>query len=315
VTAIVAAFNEEARIGRVLEVLTTFPGFAEVVVVDDGSTDRTAAEAARFPVTVIRLENNQGKGHAMDVGVEHASTDVIFFADADIVGLTHDMIAQTLEPVQTGVCEMFILMRNRRIYLLHRLMSFIPLLGGERALTKHLWTILPARYKDRFRIEAGLNFYAIHHGNGLNYRVFKGISQTVKEAKFGFREGLRRRLAMFGQIVAAAWDLQWNDLPGTDKARRAAVGMTALTAAGMLVGLLVVAGGVAGPGAFFSRLFAEELVEDPRAPLARAVLAVVSGTGATAVVAIGTVILLSNGLFFVRSLARLLTVGRIREPA
>jgi hypothetical protein len=251
----------------------------------------------------------------MDVGVDQASTDVIFFADADIVGLTHDMIAQTLEPVQTGVCEMFILMRNRRIYLLHRLMSFIPLLGGERALTKHLWTTLPARYKDRFRIEAGLNFYAIHHGNGLKYRVFKGISQTVKEAKFGFREGFRRRLAMFGQILGAAWDLQWNDLPPTDKARRAAVGMTALTAAGMLLGLLVVAGGVAGPGAFFNRLFAEELVEDPRAPLARAVLAVVSGTGATAVVAIGMVILLGNGLFFVRSLARLLTVGRIREPA
>ncbi|MDH4309752.1 MAG: glycosyltransferase, partial [Acidimicrobiia bacterium] len=197
VTAIVAAYNEAARIGRVLEVLTTFPGFVEVVVVDDGSTDGTADVASEFPVTVLRVEPNQGKGHAMDVGVQHASTEVVFFADADIVGLTHHMIAETIGPVVDGSCEMFILMRNRKIYLLHRIMAFIPLLGGERALTRDLWVMLPPRYKDRFRIEAGLNFYAVHHGSGLKFRVFKGISQTVKEAKFGFWEGMRRRRTMF----------------------------------------------------------------------------------------------------------------------
>lgn len=315
VTAIVAAFNEAARIGRVLDVLTSYAGFAEVVVVDDGSSDGTAAIASAFPVTVLRVEPNQGKGHAMDVGVAHASTDLIFFADADIVGLTHDMISETISPVADGTCEMFILMRNRKIYLLHRIMAFVPLLGGERALTKHLWDMLPTRYKDRFRIEAGLNFYAIHHGSGLKYRVFKGISQTVKESKFGLWEGMRRRISMFWEVLAAAWDLQWNDLPPTDRARRAAAGMAALTASGMLLGLLLVAAGFAGPISFFNGLFAEELTEDPTAPLARIILALVSGAGATAVLTAGGAVLVANGLFFVRSLGRLVTIGRVREPA
>lgn len=315
VTAIVAAFNEAPRIGRVLEVLTTWPGFTEVIVVDDGSTDGTADAAAGFPVTVLRVEPNQGKGHAMDLGVGHARTDVVFFADADIIGLTHEMISATVAPVCEGQCEMFILMRNRKIYLLHRIMAFVPLLGGERALTKRLWESLPSRYKDRFRIEAGLNFYAVHHGSGLRYRVFRGISQTVKEAKFGFWEGLRRRLSMFREVLSAAWDLQWNDLPATDRARRAAAGMAVLTASGMLLGLLLVAAGIAGPVSFLNGLFAEEFAEDPSAPLARALLALVSGIGASVVIGAGGALLIGNALFFLRSLARLLTIGRVRQPA
>lgn len=315
VTAIVAAYNEAPRIGRVLQTLTAYPDFTDVIVIDDGSTDQTAEVASGYPVTVIRVEPNQGKGHAMDVGVAHANTDVIFFADADIVGLTHTMIAETVGPVLDGDCDMFILMRNRKIYLLHRLMAFIPLLGGERALTKQLWEILPDRYKNRFRIEAGLNFYAIHHGKGIKYRVFPGISQTVKEAKFGFTEGIRRRLSMFWEVFAAAWDLQWNDLPTTVRARRVSASLATFATVGMLMGVLLVAAGVAGPVAFFNSLFASELAEDPGAPVVRWILAVVSGVGAGLVVGVGLMILVTNALFFIRNLVRLVTIGKIRDAA
>ncbi len=88
VTAVVAAYNEAERIADVLEVLCGYAGFAEVVVVDDGSTDGTGEVAAGHGATVLRVEPNKGKGHAMDVGVRHAATEVIFFADADIRGLT-----------------------------------------------------------------------------------------------------------------------------------------------------------------------------------------------------------------------------------
>ena len=98
-TAVVAAYNEAERIATVLRTLVTYPRFADVVVVDDGSTDDTAAVVDAFDVTYLRVEPNHGKGHAMDLGVRHAATDVIFFADADITGLTHTMIDQI---VHTG---------------------------------------------------------------------------------------------------------------------------------------------------------------------------------------------------------------------
>ena len=314
VSAIVAAYNEADRIGPVLQTLTTYPGFVEVIVVDDGSTDGTAERAEQFPVTCLRVAPNQGKGHALDVGVAKAAGKVLFFADADIVGLSHDMIAATLEPVVAGDCEMFVLMRNRRIYLLRTIMAFIPLLGGERALTRRLWESLPDRYKAGYRIEAGLNFYAVHHGAGLRYRVFRGIRQTVKESKFGLVNGMRRRLGMFAEVLAAAWDLQTHDLPTLAAFRRRAAAQLALAVVGLLAGLLIVAAGIAGPARFFASLFADELREDPGAPLVTLVLKIVSGLGTGAVLAIGGTVFSLNLAFFVHGLARLLTAGRPRSP-
>lgn len=312
VTAVVAAYNEAERIGSVLDVLTSYEGFAEVIVVDDGSTDGTANVAAAHPVTVLTLELNGGKGQAMDLGVSHADTDVIFFADADIVGLTHHMIQETVRPVVEERCEMFVLMRNRRIYLLRTVLSFLPLLGGERALTADLWQRLPDRYKDRFRIEAGLNFYAIHHGRGLQYRVFPGITQTVKEAKFGLVDGMRRRMRMSADVIAASWDLQRNDLPGTTAARRRAAVQVALSMAGMLLGLLVLAAGVAGPVSFVTSLFSSELAADPQAPFVTFLLSVLGAAGATAVLAVGGVLTVLNLGFFFRGLLGMLTADRVR---
>lgn len=313
VTAIVAAFNEAPRIARVLDVLTTYPGFDQVIVVDDGSTDGTGDVVTRHAVTYLRVEPNQGKGRAMDVGVAHAVTDVIFFADADIVGLTHEMIAETVRPVLDGSCEMFILMRNRKVYYLRTLMHFIPLLGGERALTKRLWEILPARYKTRFRIEAGLNFYAAYYGDGLKYRVFPGISQTVKEEKYGLWRGFVRRISMFGDIVGSAWDLQRSDVPATVEAQRLAAVRIAMSVLGLVVGTLITVGALVGPVDFVRSIFAHELVEDPGAPLVRALEWVASGVGGSVLLVAGMMLVVLNLAFFVGSLLRLASIGRRRS--
>lgn len=313
VTAIVAAFNEAPRIARVLEVLTSYEGFEEVIVVDDGSTDGTSGVVAQFPVTYVRVEPNQGKGHAMDVGVGQAQTEVIFFADADIVGLTHEMITETLRLVLDGSCEMFILMRNRKIYYLRMLMHFIPLLGGERALTKRLWDQLPDRYKVRFRIEAGLNFFAVYHGRGLKYRVFHGISQTVKEEKFGAWQGMRRRLRMFGDIISAAWDLQRSEVPSTVEARRIAAVRVVASVVGLVVGLLVMMATLVGPVGFVRSVFAHELVQDPSAPLVRWLESVASTVAAPVLLGIGVTLMLLNLAFFIGSLLRIVSIGRMRS--
>jgi glycosyltransferase involved in cell wall biosynthesis len=70
--AIVPALNEEETIARVIDELRSFdPGF-EIVVVDDGSVDQTAAIASSSGVHVIRLPFNIGIGGAVQTGFRYA---------------------------------------------------------------------------------------------------------------------------------------------------------------------------------------------------------------------------------------------------
>jgi glycosyltransferase involved in cell wall biosynthesis len=89
---IIPAYNEAKRIPRTLEKVFAFTeakGWdAEVIVVNDGSTDDTAAVVRRFSAqypAVCLVDNvvNCGKGQAIRDGVRRATGDVILFTDAD----------------------------------------------------------------------------------------------------------------------------------------------------------------------------------------------------------------------------------------
>lgn len=86
VTAVVAAHNEEAVIGRTLEALlhSDYPEL-EVIVVDDGSTDRTAAVVAAFADRGVRLIKRPqgGKANALRTGFDSARHPVVVALDAD----------------------------------------------------------------------------------------------------------------------------------------------------------------------------------------------------------------------------------------
>jgi len=69
---LIPAFNEEARIVRVIAaVRVALPG-AEIVVIDDGSTDHTASVASDTEATVVRLPFNLGYGAALQTGYRYA---------------------------------------------------------------------------------------------------------------------------------------------------------------------------------------------------------------------------------------------------
>ena len=83
---IIPAHNEEAHIGAVLEKTKKFAEAGKIIVVDDGSRDRTAAEAKKHGVTVLRQVINLGKGAALRTGSVYAhrkGADALVFLDSD----------------------------------------------------------------------------------------------------------------------------------------------------------------------------------------------------------------------------------------
>jgi glycosyltransferase involved in cell wall biosynthesis len=112
ITVLIPAFNEERAVATVI---AGIPGViaghrTAIVVIDDGSTDATAAEARRGGAEVVRLDANRGKGAAMRCGRERAaalSADVVVAIDADG---QHDpaCLPELVAPVAAGTHDMVI---------------------------------------------------------------------------------------------------------------------------------------------------------------------------------------------------------------
>lgn len=92
---IIPAYNEQVRlgksVGKILDYVEKETLSAELIVVDDGSTDATAQVAektcAGFPdieTKVIRYKDNRGKGFAVKTGLREAKSEVALFSDADL---------------------------------------------------------------------------------------------------------------------------------------------------------------------------------------------------------------------------------------
>jgi len=87
VSVVIPAFNEQKTIGHVIEetisVMDSLGVPYEIIIVDDGSTDRTGQVATTYKATVLTNERNRGKGYAMRKGYEQATGDIIVTLDAD----------------------------------------------------------------------------------------------------------------------------------------------------------------------------------------------------------------------------------------
>ena len=100
---VIAAFDEEATIGGVLSELLA-AGFPYVVVVDDGSSDRTRARARAGGAITLRHVINRGQGAALQTGIAYAvaaGADVIVTFDADGQHCADD-VPYLVEPIASG---------------------------------------------------------------------------------------------------------------------------------------------------------------------------------------------------------------------
>jgi glycosyltransferase involved in cell wall biosynthesis len=86
VTVLIPAFNEEESITGTVEAIRKFEQHVralEIIVINDGSSDRTGEIARGLPVTLLEHETNSGYGSALKNGLRNAKHDYILIADAD----------------------------------------------------------------------------------------------------------------------------------------------------------------------------------------------------------------------------------------
>jgi glycosyltransferase involved in cell wall biosynthesis len=209
ISAIVAAYNEEQTIAEVLTILQRSPHIDEVIVVSDGSTDRTVEIARGFDTKTIALRENQGKGYAMRLGVEHARNNILFFVDGDMVHLTDAHIESLVGPVLSGACDMNNGVRHRGKILdfLHLKAHLGPVLTGIRVMHRAVFNSVPSQYVERFKIEASLNHFCKRTGFRTRNTVIFDLGHVIKETKRGVGTGLLNRWRMMREVALVIIDL------------------------------------------------------------------------------------------------------------
>ena len=102
ITLYIPCYNGARFLDRVLPaVLTQTYPISEIMVVDDGSTDRSAETAERHGVRVIRHETNRGLGATRNTAVRAARTDFVAALDADVVARP-EWLAYLVENLASG---------------------------------------------------------------------------------------------------------------------------------------------------------------------------------------------------------------------
>jgi glycosyltransferase involved in cell wall biosynthesis len=171
VVAIVPAHDEADRVGATVTAALSVAEIDRVLVIDDGSTDDTAARARSAGADVARLASNLGKGSALEAGLDQCAdeADVVVFLDADL-GQTAAEAGALIRPVLTDAADMTIAVLPRPAGSggfglvkalarggIQRLAGFEAAapLSGQRALSRA--AVAAARPLERgFGVEVGL---------------------------------------------------------------------------------------------------------------------------------------------------------------
>jgi glycosyltransferase involved in cell wall biosynthesis len=233
-SVVVPAYNEEATLVAVIQRVLSIPHLVEVVIVDDGSSDRTGdiAEelASLFPkVKAVRRPVNGGKTEALKTGFAATTGDIVIVQDAD---LEYDPaeIAEVIAPILEGAADVvygsrFLVRKAARVLYFYHYLANKGLTFLSNVFTNVNLTDVETGYK-AFRGDIIRNMTITSSGFGFEIEVTAKIAKlrcamyevpisyhgrTYEEGKkIGFKDG-----------VAALWYiLKFNLLCGLEDSFR-----------------------------------------------------------------------------------------------
>jgi len=105
---IVPVFNEENTIEEIIRQVISLPIDSELIIVDDGSTDKTREILKKYDgkdkIKIILHEKNRGKGYAIRTGLKSFSGDAVTIQDADLEYDPKDL-PKLLKPIEEGKAD------------------------------------------------------------------------------------------------------------------------------------------------------------------------------------------------------------------
>jgi dolichyl-phosphate beta-glucosyltransferase len=236
---IIPAYNEEARLPGTLEkvanYIATHDRKTEVLVVDDGSQDKTAKVAETFKSTipflrVISNGMNRGKGYSVRHGIQEATGRIALFTDADLSAPIEeaDKLIQALASYDLAIGSRALdrsmisvhessfrefagIVFNKIVRLILRL-PFVDTQCGFKAFLRERCQILFEQQTiERFGFDPELLYLARHHGlRAREIPVRWGHSPATKVSM------LRDSVQMFIDV----FQIRWNSLRGRYQKRK-----------------------------------------------------------------------------------------------
>jgi glycosyltransferase involved in cell wall biosynthesis len=230
---VIPAYNEESRLPATLERVAAYlkncGREAEVLVVDDGSKDRTAAVAESFQskISALRVVSNgvnRGKGYSVRHGVQEARGRIVLFTDADLSAPIEEAgkLIKALEKYDLAIGSRAV---DRSLITVHetrfrelagiifnklvRIILWLPFVDtqcGFKAFRRERCAIVFEQQTiERFGFDPELLYLARHHGlRAVEIPVRWGHSPATKVSM------LRDSLQMFLDI----FKIRWNSLRG-----------------------------------------------------------------------------------------------------
>lgn len=212
ISIVIPAYEEEERLSeplrRIFGFIESEKLSAEVIVVDDGSRDKTSETAekicAEFPEIqskVVRYEENRGKGFAVKIGLLATNADIAVFSDADL-STPIEEIHKLVKPIQDGEVDV----------------AF-----GSRALDRTLiGTHQPWRREQGgkvmnliIRTMSGLKFFDTQCGfKAFNMKKFRPLLDVMTVDRFGFDVEFLF-VAQYHKLKLEEIPVRWNNVEGS----------------------------------------------------------------------------------------------------
>ncbi len=207
ITAIISAYNEEKTVGEVIKTALSCELSSEIIVINDGSTDKTGKEIESLSgnpkLKIINFPKNKGKGYAMSEGIKKAKGEILVFLDADIINLRKSHIESLVLPMARGEAGMVIghPAESKFDWILNPLKP----LAGERAVFKKDVLPLLEKFKtSKFGVEIIMNFHYWSEARRIKFVMLWGLKHPIKFQKEKLAKAVFFYILETHQIILAA---------------------------------------------------------------------------------------------------------------